>query len=538
MRNEVFTPSRILKKKFKAFDDNSCTAGPVVYYENGRKYYDDGESHIKVVGRTGKGKSQVGSLPFVRNAIIAKESFIAVDSKAELYNKTACYAENTHNLLCIDFRNFRNSPVCWNPLYIIKELYNSSNPEDNDIACSMLGELSEAIQMNDKDDPFWGSAGAQLFRGIVCVLLEIAENDEININSVCRMLEHFNERTGTSTYDKKLYAELPENSIARRHLSTFCNSPQDTRNSIYAVCSNSLKPFSESVGLMNMLSQDSLHINELDSDEKPLAIYIIIPDEVNTYDALTGLLVSQLTQHFIRFAQDKYSGKLPNRLNIILEELGSIGRAIKNLPNLMTAARSRNIRLMLLLQSNSQLEDVYGKSNAETINASVGITIGFSTNDWSTLKEWEERCGERVIERHGMVMKEPLITAAQLAAMPICTALVTVDARYKYICHFPFYDQMYDNSDWRAPTKQHNTNFNNEIKTFNLKEYIHSIENEKRNELFGSHSNPFEQQNSSHSPSEISDSYTVDELDLDDMMKKIDERLAELENEDSEVDED
>lgn len=530
MRSETFTPTRIIRKNFKVFEDNSTTAGPVVYYEHGKKYYDDSEAHIKVIGRTGKGKSQAGSLPFIRNAIIAKESFIAVDPKAELYTKTACYAEKNHKLLCIDFRNLRNSPICWNPLYLIKKMYYSNNVDFNDIACSMLSELAETIQMNDKDDPFWGSAGAELVKGIVFSLLEVAEPDQINMNSVCRMLEHFNERIGATTYDKKLYAELPENSIAKRHLSTFCNSPQDTRNSIYAICSNSLKPFSESVGLMNMISsQDTLHINELDLSEKPLAIYIIIPDEVNTYDALAGLLVSQLTQHFIRLSQDKYSRKLPNRLNIILEELGSIGSAIKNLPNLMTAARSRNIRLMLLLQSNSQLEDIYGKSSAETINASVGITIGFSTNDWATLKEWEERCGERVVERRGTVVKEPLITATQLAAMPTCTALVMVDARYKYICHFPFYDEMYD-SDWKEPEKHYNANNDVEIKTFNLKEYITALDNKKRNELFGSPSNPFERAGSSPVSSTIIDEYTVDELDLDDMMKRIAKQLAELED--------
>ncbi len=442
MRSEVFTTSRILKKKFKVFDDNSCTAGPVVYYENGRKFYDDSESHIKVVGRTGKGKSQVGSLPFVRNTIIAKESFIAVDPKAELYTKTACYAEKNHRLLCIDFRNLRNSPICWNPLYLITQFYKSNSFEDRDIACSMLNELSESIQLVDKEDPFWSSAAAELFKGIVFSLLEIADEDMINMASVCKMLEHFNERTGAGTYAKKFADGLLDSSMGKSHLQTYVQAPKDTANSIFSVCKNSLKIFTSSYGLMQMISQDTLHINELDFDEQPLAIYIIIPDEISTFDTLAGLLVSQLTQYFIRLAQDKYEGKLPSRLNVILEELGSIGGAIKNLPNLMTAARSRNIRLMLLLQSNRQLEDVYGKSNAETINASVGITIGFSTNDWSTLKEWEERCGERVIERHGMVMKEPLITASQLATMPTCTALVMVDARYKYICHFPFYDHM------------------------------------------------------------------------------------------------
>ena len=52
----------------------------------------------------------------------------------------------------------------------------------------------------------------------------------------------------------------------------------------------------------------------------------------------------------------------------------------------MVASRSRNMRLMLVLQSTSQLVDVYGKSKAETIYSSIGITIGFSTNNWENLR--------------------------------------------------------------------------------------------------------------------------------------------------------
>lgn len=531
MRSETLTNSKTIKKNFKVFDDNCKTGGVVVYYENGKKYCNNSESHILGLGRSGMGKTQICGFPFTRNSIIAKESFIVIDPKAELYNKTACFAEKSHNLICIDFRNPRNSHSCWNPLYLIKEMYYSENLAHNDIACSMIEDFAEAIQVNDKDDPFWGSASAELLSGIIHTLLEIAENNEINMSSVCRTLEIFNEKIGISTYDKKLWSHLPENSIARCHLSTFCNAPSDTRNSIYAVCSNSLRIFSKSRGLMQMLSQDTLHINELDMEDRPLAVYIIIPDETNICDALAGLLVSQLTQHFIRVAQEKYNGKLPHRLNIILDELGNIGTAIKNLPKLMTAARSRNIRLMLLLQSTSQLEDLYGKSNAETINASIGITIGFSTNSWETLKEWEQRCGERIVEYNGVAVREPLITAAQLAAMPTCTALVMIDARYKYICHFPLYDEMYDNSNWKEPSKYSNVNRNSEISVFNLKEYIGDIESKKKNELFGSHLNPFIHQNKNMLPSAESSSYKVDELDLDALIGKIDKRLGELDDE-------
>ena len=200
---------------------------------------------------------------------------------------------------------------------------------------------------------------------------------------------------------------------------------------------------------MEMLSDDTLNIMDIDVN-RPFILTVITPDETDVYDALSGLLVSQVSQHLIRVAQEK-GGRLPIRVNIILEELGSVGKSIPSLPNLMVASRSRNLRLMLVLQSIAQLTDVYGKSKAETINSCIGITIGFSTNSWETLTEWAQRCGEKQIENSGHIIKEQLITASQLAAMPTGTALVMVDSQYKFIAHLPFYDEMYDNSKWKAP---------------------------------------------------------------------------------------
>ena len=200
---------------------------------------------------------------------------------------------------------------------------------------------------------------------------------------------------------------------------------------------------------MEMLSDDTLNIMDIDVN-RPFILTVITPDETDVYDALSGLLVSQVSQHLIRVAQEK-GGRLPIRVNIILEELGSVGKSIPSLPNLMVASRSRNMRLMLVIQSNAQLFDVYGKSKAETINSCIGITIGFSTNSWETLTEWAQRCGEKQIVSSGHIIKEQLITASQLAAMPTGTALVMVDSQYKFIAYLPFYDEMYDNSKWKAP---------------------------------------------------------------------------------------
>ena len=329
--------------------------------------------------------------------------------------------------------------------------------------------------------------------GLVRTLLECCDDKaQINMASVCKMLYDFRKQISGRTYAEELVRQLPEDSLAKKYLLGYANGATQTSRCIFQVCSTSLSIFNQSQGLMNMICHDDLDIYNLDLNNKPLAIYIILPDETNAYDSLAAVLISQLTTHFITLAQTKYKGKLPSRLNVILEEIGSLGGALTNLSNLLTAGRSRNIRLMILLQSTSQLEDVYGKSKADTINSCIGITIGFSTNSWSTLKEWENRLGTRSVEQlNGTFAFEPVISAPQLAAMPRFTALILIGAKYKYITSFSPYDEMYDNSEWKPPAKREIEDGRENIERFSLVDYIKHIKERERKKLFGNH-NPFE----------------------------------------------
>ena len=190
------------------------------------------------------------------------------------------------------------------------------------------------------------------------------------------------------------------------------------------------------------------------------------------------------------------------------------------------------MRLMLVLQSNAQLVDVYGKSKAETINSCIGITIGFSTNSWETLTEWAHRCGEKQIENSGHIIKEQLISASQLAAMPTATALVMVDNRYKFIAHLPFYNEMYDNSDWKAP-RYVQASKGGKIKTLNFEAMVKSIKQKQMESTFSERASekrppetpfafPFVEGNTRG---------TSQTSDIDSLITKIDAKIAELEAE-------
>lgn len=528
-RSERWNTVNEIKRRFHETTDLSSGAGPVVYVENGRKYSDDSESHIAVIGRTGKGKSQCCSLPFMREILRKGESLIMLDPKGEGYRKNSCYIPDSYQVFCVDFRNPRKSPTKWNPLSTPYRLFCSDDPDDNDIASSMVSELWNGVYPYDgHSDKFWTDSSVNYAKGLTYGLFETSAKEHINLDSIAVMMEQSECRLGGGNILKTFYEELPIDSLAKRNLATYVTAPNETRASIHSVATSGLEVFSRSRGLMEMLGEDTLNIMDIDV-ERPFILTIITPDETDVYDALSGLLISQVSQHLIRVAQEK-GGKLPVRVNVILEELGSVGKSIPTLPNLMVASRSRNMRLMLILQSLAQLTDVYGKSKAETINSCIGITIGFSTNSWETLNEWAQRCGERQIETGGHIIKEQLITASQLAAMPTGMALVMVDSQYKFIAHLPFYDEMYDNSTWKAP-KESSSLREKKLKSFDFESMVKEI---KRKKIESTLSDGPSERNSHDSPwrfpfaeSPSSDS----QLDIDSLVSKIDEKIAQLEAE-------
>lgn len=530
-RSERWNTVNEIKRRFHETTEIMNGAGPVVYVENGRKYSDNTESHIAVIGRTGKGKSQCCSLPYMREILQKGESLIMLDPKGEGYKKNACYIPENYQVFCVDFRNPRKSPTKWNPLSTPYRLFRSKDPDDNDIASSMLSELWNSVYPYDgHSDKFWTDSSVNYAKGLTYGLFETAAKDHVNLDSVAVMMEQSEIRFGGpgNTILKEFYEHLPLDSLSKRNLATYVTAPNETRASIHSVAASGLEVFSRSKGLMEMLSDDTLNIMDIDV-KRPFVLTVITPDETDVYDALSGLLVSQVSQHLIRVAQEM-GGRLPIRVNIILEELGSVGKSIPSLPNLMVASRSRNMRLMLVLQSNAQLVDVYGKSKAETINSCIGITIGFSTNSWETLTEWAQRCGEKQIENSGHIIKEQLITASQLAAMPTGTALVMVDSQYKFIAHLPFYDDMYDNSKWKAPQYRPAT-CGKQFKSLDFEGMVKGI---KKKQMESTLSGFSSERKAPAMPSGfpfLDDAHTDEPMDIDSLVSRIDAKIAELEAE-------
>lgn len=536
MRNDRWSTPREIKGVLQADNDKSA-GGAVLFCQNGRHWKYTAEGHLIFLGVSGSGKTRRGTDPMVRSFIEAKESFVAVDPKGDLHRTNAPYLDKGYKVHVIDFRNIYSSECC-NILAAPAELYRSGDPVKKQVALEMIDDLAHTLYpVSDKADPFWPESARSVFIGAVYALMEYADSNEITMASVYQLIAKGEERFGGNTYLKEFVSNLPSDSIASMLLQSYVSTANDTRAGIRSTFLEGLSMFARSEGLVSMMGSDDLHINQLDG-EQPTAIFIILPDESPIYDKVCTVLIGQLMGHYIRLAQDKYEGRLPRRVNFLVEEAGNVGR-IGSLGHLMSAGRSRNVRVQLVLQNYSQLDVLYGQAEATTIRSNADVLVAFRTNHWETLSELSHKCGERQVEGSGHTAHESLIAPSQLGAMKTGQCLVMISGATKFISWVPDYTEIFDYSDWKAPEHVTRPRRRNTA-TFKIDEFVKSAKRKKMNELMSpsrpSLTNPFEL----HTIPPVIEEDDADEddkpcgMDIDALIASIDAKIAALEAEEKE----
>lgn len=531
MRNDRWSNPSEIKRVLQA-DADKTKGGAVLYCKNGRHWKYTSEGHVIFLGVSGSGKSRRGTIPMTRSFIDAEESFIAVDPKGEIYAETAPYLTDRYKLHVIDFRHIFESE-CANILAAPAELFRSGDPVKQQVALEMIDDLSHTLYpVSDKADPFWPESARSVFIGAVYALMEHAEYEEINMASVYQFIAKGEERFGAGTYLKEFVSKLPNSSIASMMLQSYISTASDTRAGIRSTFLEGIAMFARSEGLISMMGSDDLHINQLDG-ETPCAIYVILPDESPIYDKIATVLISQLMGHYIRLAQDKYNGRLPRRVNFLVEEAGNVGR-IGSLGHLMSAGRSRNVRCQLVLQNYSQLDVLYGSAEATTIRSNADVLVSFRTNHWDTLQELSHKCGERTVEGNGHTAHEALITPSQLAAMQTGQALVMISGSTKFISWIPDYTEVFDCNKSLVSEFKHSTPRHHRASTFDIGEFVRNGKRHQLDSLMSSRSNsrnPFSSAPIPSAPEKAESEHESDILSgvsLDQLISDIDAKIATL----------
>ena len=459
----------------------SCKeAGVPILLNKEEMWVDNGEYHSLVIGATGSGKTQTVILPMVYSLAKARESMIITDPKGEIYEKTSnMLRARGYQILLLNFRDPQNGNA-WNPMSLPYQIYKSGN---QDKAIELLDDLALNILYDDSNknaDPFWEKTSADYFSGVALGLFEDAKPEEININSISLATTVGEEKFGGSTYIKEYFAGKDPASAAAINASSTIMAPNETKGSILSVFKQKVKLFASRENLSEMLSHSDINLESI--GERPTAVFIVIQDEKKTYHSLVTILLKQIYETLISVAQ-RHGGKLPVRTNFLLDEFANMP-PLKDVTTMITAARSRKIRFTMIIQNFAQLDDVYGKEDAETIRGNCGNIIYLITTELKALEEISKLCGDVKSKKDDKTASTPLVTVSDLQRMKQFEVIILRMRLQPFKTKFTPFFQL--NWGRKYPEAKYPTRPKKQVHTFDIKEYVKNQKKKKLLEMMNS----------------------------------------------------
>lgn len=225
---------------------------------------------------------------------------------------------------------------------------------------------------------------------------------KITINSIVKLCNTLSQHWYSKelTYLDIYFKERPENDFARVTYGDLVTAPKATKGSVMSVFRKGLSVFSYD-SFAKMTAESTFKIEDIAFGEKPVAIFLGIPDYDKSKHFLATVFINQVVFLLSKLSLAMPEGKLPRRVHFWINEFGNMP-IFENLENHLTVGLGRGIIWTLLLQSYGQLEKY--ADIKETIKDNCGNKIYIMASGEETTKEMSEDIGsetQTVVNRTG-----------------------------------------------------------------------------------------------------------------------------------------
>ena len=411
--------------------------------------------HSLVIGSTGSGKTTTFINPMIQllASAGAGSSMIMTDPKGELFSLHSKYLkERGYDVRLLDLRDTYASSR-WNPLDAIWDMYQAYRhaddglkvhrdsmenypelrrkddfePESGELWCEWNGlayadmlhcqddiyvtkqkiydemyeDLNDLISVicpitNDKD-PLWEKGARSIIMAVALAMLEDSDDPRLNMTKEKFNFYNINKAIGNSANEFEALKNYFEGrnplsqavTMSRQVLS----AADQTMSSYMSIAFDKLSMFNDN-GLCGLTSATDIDPN--DFADHPTALFMKIPDEKDTRHGLASVFVLCMYKALIKVASAREDLSLPRNVYFIMDEFGNMPR-IEKFDKMITVGRSRKIWFHMVVQSYSQLSNVYGEQVADIVKSNCGMKMFIGSNDIGTCKEFSELCGNMTV---------------------------------------------------------------------------------------------------------------------------------------------
>ena len=344
--------------------------------------------NILVIGGSGSGKTRFFVKP---NLMQMHSSYVVTDPKGTVLVECGKLLQRGgYRIKVLNTINFKKS-MRYNPFAYIRS--------EKDIL-----KLVNTLIANTKGDgekageDFWVKSERLFYCALIGYIWYEAPEEEKNFTTLLEMINASEAREDDPEFQspvdlmfERLEEKDPEH-FAVRQYRKFLLSAGKTRSSILISCGARLAPF-DIREVRELMENDEMELDTI-GDEKTV-LFLIMSDTDTTFNFILAMLQSQLINLLCDRADDKYGGRLPVHVRLILDEFANIGQ-IPNFDKLIATIRSREISASIILQSQSQLKAIY-KDAAEIISDNCDSVL-FLSGRGKNAKEISDALGKETID--------------------------------------------------------------------------------------------------------------------------------------------
>lgn len=356
-------------------------------------------NNMMIIGSSGSFKT---TSIMHQNLLQMGSSYVVLDVKGDTQRKLGkIFEKNGYQIYSLNFKNpeqsDRYNPFEWiqteaDMLRIIKSWHDAVRPNKE----------------NSATDPFWDDAvDLKLQAVFYYAWLDARDNNrKATFNDVISLLAMENVKTTDITGEEsnaladlmnKCESEHDANYPPVRAFKKFQGKASETEGGVSLMVSAMLN-ICETAEVKRIFSGNDIDIRTI--GQQPTVVFLVMPDNVNTYTWITSMFYTQMFDTLIRLSDDEIKGPLPYEVQVWMDEFYA-GARPADTEKLLGVIRSRNISMVPILQSVAQAKVIYPNEKWEIMmdNMAAVVFLGSGPQAKSTHEYISETLGNATADK-------------------------------------------------------------------------------------------------------------------------------------------
>ncbi len=341
-------------------------------------------NNVIVCGSSGGGKTMSVMEPRLLQTY--ESSLILTVTKRRLVEKyKEVFAKRGYTVYDLNFIKPTDSNIAYDPL-----VYISSYSDIRFLAESIVKSNPKKDKSNA--DPYWDDSAISLLSAEIAYILMTEENptfaDVLKLNDCLSIHESCGQITTSLDSKFEVIAEKDPSCFAVTCWNTFRVLPIKTASCVYGTLNTTIDTIF-SPELRKMISyKKKVDFEEVASKK---TVLFISTSAVNpALNCFINMFYAQMFKQLFEYGESHPDGKLPIPVSVLCDDFAT-GSRILNFPEYISIFREKQISVTLLIQSESQLESMYGTEDAVTIINNCDTYVYMGGMDLRTSRNISER---------------------------------------------------------------------------------------------------------------------------------------------------